>query len=92
MFVHLTAPDGFVKTQHDQPPFGGAWPTSHWQAGEVYSDRYDLTLDEGVTPGQYLLLAGMYSPATGERLAVLDGPTGPAPATVLLGQVNMAEE
>ena len=92
IFVHLTAPDGFIKAQQDQPPFGGARPTSRWQAGERYADRYELTLDAGVTPGEYLLLAGMYDPETGERLAVLEGPTGPAPATVLLGRVEITGE
>jgi|GEM_PF-1411684 len=92
VFVHLTAPDGFVITQRDQPPFGGARPTSHWQPGETYADRYELTLDDSVTPGDYLLLAGMYAPETGRRLAVLDGPTGPAPATVLLGRVEITGE
>lgn len=92
IFVHLTAPDGFVKAQQDQPPFGGARPTSHWQPGETYADRYELTVDASVTPGDYLLLAGMYDPDTGRRLAVLDGPTGPAPDTVLLGRVKITGE
>jgi 4-amino-4-deoxy-L-arabinose transferase-like glycosyltransferase len=92
IFVHLTAPDGFVKTQQDQPPFDGARPTSLWQPGETYADRYELTLDAGVIPGDYLLLAGMYNPETGQRLAVLDGPTGPAPATVLLGRIEITGE
>ncbi len=91
VFVHLTAPDGFVKTQADRPPFDEARPTSQWQPGEVLADRYELNLDAGLAPGEYLLLAGMYLPDTGERLAVLDGPTGPAPATILLGSVQILE-
>jgi hypothetical protein len=87
VFVHLTAPDGFVKAQQDQPPFGNARPTSHWQPGEVLADRYDLTLDPSLTAGDYLLLVGMYTPGSGERLTVLDGPPGPAPGTILLGTV-----
>ena len=89
IFVHLTAPDGFIKTQVDQPPFAGARPTSGWQPGEVFTDRYDLPIDESLTPGDYLLLAGMYDPTTGERLEVIEGPTGPAPTTVLLGSVRV---
>ena len=92
IFVHLTAPDGFVKTQHDQPPFGGARPTSQWQPGETLADRYDLPLGAGIAPGNYLLLTGMYLPATGERLAVLEGPAGPAPETIRLGPVKIAGE
>ncbi len=89
VFVHLTAPDGFVKAQQDRQPFAGARPTSHWVPGEVLADRYDLPIDEGITAGDYLLLAGMYHPASGERLAVLEGPAGPAPKTILLGEVRI---
>lgn len=92
VFVHLTAPDGFVKAQYDRPPFGGTRPTSQWRPGEVYADRYELTLDAGVTPGDYLLLAGLYLPETGERLDVLTGPTGPVPGSVLLGRVQVVDE
>lgn len=88
VFVHLTAPDGFVKAQHDRPPFDGAIPTSQWKPGEVFADRYELELDDSVTPGDYLLLAGMYDPATGKRLAVIEGPTGPVRDTILLRQVS----
>jgi 4-amino-4-deoxy-L-arabinose transferase-like glycosyltransferase len=89
IFVHLTAPDGFVKAQNDRPPFAGALPTSHWRPGEVLADRYDLPLDGGVTPGDYLLLAGLYDPVTGERLKIVGGPVGPAPDSVLLGTVQI---
>jgi 4-amino-4-deoxy-L-arabinose transferase-like glycosyltransferase len=89
VFVHLTALDGFVKAQHDQPPFDSAYPTSRWQAGEVLSDRYMLHLDGSITPGDYLLLAGMYEPESGKRLSVLDGPTGPTSDTVLLGPIQV---
>ncbi|MBN1992535.1 MAG: glycosyltransferase family 39 protein [Anaerolineae bacterium] len=90
VFVHLTAPDGFVKAQQDQQPFGGTLPTSRWRPNEVLADRYDLTLEAGVTPGQYLLLTGMYNPATSERLKVIDGPSGPVPDSVLLGTLEIA--
>src|SRR5690606_3439207 len=86
-FVHLTAPDAFVKAQQDQPPFGNARPTTVWQPGELYADRFELTLDAGVGPGQHLLLAGLYDPVSGERVELREGPAGPAPGTVLLGKV-----
>jgi hypothetical protein len=87
IFTHLTAPDGFVKAQSDRQPLAGAWPISRWQPGELVADRYDLPLEAGITSGEYLLLAGLYDPATGERLPLLEGIPGPAPATVLLGTV-----
>lgn len=93
VFVHLTAADGFVKAQHDQPPFGGARPTLQWLPGEVYADRYDLLLEgAGLAPGNYLLLAGMYHPATDQRLPVLEGPGGPSPDSILLGQIQVVQK
>ena len=89
VFVHLAALDGFVKAQADRPPFGGVYPTSRWQPGEVLADRYELVLDNSVTPGDYLLLAGMYHPASGERLNLLSGPAGPGPGSILLGTIRI---
>ncbi len=86
-FLHLTAPDGFVKAQQDRSPFDGRWPTSRWQAGAVLADRFDLPLD-GVPPGDYLLLAGMYAPDTGARLPLTAGPPAPQPDAALLGHVT----
>ncbi len=88
IFIHLTGPDGFVKAQQDRPPFGGLHPTSHWRPGEVLADRYDLAL-ESIPPGEYLLLAGMYLPVSGQRLGVEQGPVGPAPGTILVGSVRV---
>ena len=88
-FVHLTAPDGFVKAQQDQQPFAGTRPTSHWQSGDLFADRYDLALNESVTSGDYLLLAGMYDPTTGERVGLIEGSNGPGPNTVLLATVTV---
>ena len=45
VFTQLLAADGRVVGQHDNPPRGGAYPTSLWQPGEVVSDDYMLKLD-----------------------------------------------
>ena len=88
VFVHLTAPDGFVKAQHDQQPFDGLWPTSRWTTGDVLADRYEIVLDENVQPGEYLLLAGLYEAQTGQRLPLIGESRAPSPNAVLLGQVT----
>ncbi len=87
-FVHLTAPDGFVKAQQDQPPQNGLWPTSRWATGTAVSDQFELSL-ETVQPGEYLILAGLYDRNTGERVPLVNGDSGPAPATVLLGEITV---
>lgn len=90
-FLHLTAPDGFVKAQQDQQPFDGKLPTSRWQAGNVMADQFTIALDDSFQPGEYLLVTGMYSPQSGERLSVIDGPLAPQPDAVLLGAITLDE-
>jgi len=61
----------------DGPPVQGDYPTSLWEAGELVLDRHALELSP-LPPGRYNLLAGLYNPATGERLPAV-GPNGPLP-------------
>lgn len=88
-FVHFTALDGFVLAQQDHPPFDNLYPTSRWNAGEVFADRYDLRFN--VAAGDYLLLTGFYDPATGKRLPVVAGPAGPSPASVLVSTFTVGQ-
>ncbi len=88
-FVHLTAPDGFVKAQRDQQPFKGLWPTTRWTQETVFADRFEIPLGEGVQSGKYLLLAGLYSPQSGERVTLVAGPIAPSPDAMLLGSVKI---
>ena len=67
----------------------GLWPTSKWIPDDTLADRFDIVLDEGVPPGQYLLLTGLYRPASGERLPLVDGPPAPAPDAALLGEIEI---
>jgi hypothetical protein len=60
--------------QHDSPPVDGTFPTDRWPADLIVRDRHTLTVDPAAQPGAYQLIAGMYDPATGERLAVPDAP------------------
>lgn len=60
-FVHLLGPDGAVLAQHDDDPVGGFTPTTRWQAGEILRDRHTVPLPAGLSPGEYRLVAGLYS-------------------------------
>ena len=74
VFTQLVGPDGQVWAQWDNPPQAGRYPTSAWTAQDRVVDRYTLALRTGAPPGRYRLLAGMYDPATGQRLPVtIDG-------------------
>jgi len=75
----------------DGPPVQGDYPTSIWAPGEIIVDTHPLDLSV-LPPGDYYLLAGLYDPATGERLPVF-GPDGPLPDySVNLGSFEISED
>jgi hypothetical protein len=69
--------EGEYAAGFDGPPVQGYYPTSLWSPGEIIVDTHPLDL-AGLPPGTYELLAGLYHPATGERLPAF-GPAGPLP-------------
>jgi hypothetical protein len=70
VFVHLVDGNGAVRTQKDNMPMNGMYPTTLWQPGEFVSDAYTLSLPPDLPPGEYTLEAGMYLAETGARLPV----------------------
>lgn len=73
VFVQLLDAEGRLVTQHDGQPLHGYLPTSDWSPDDVIPDRHRLPLPEGLSLGQYQLIAGMYLPETLERLPVNAG-------------------
>ncbi len=71
VFVHLLNETGQIVTQVDREPQAGAAPTTGWVAGEVVADELEIPITEGLTQVRSIAL-GLYDPATGERLSVLD--------------------
>jgi len=71
-FVHVLNQAGQVVSQVDHVPGDGAFPTSGWLPGEVIPDRFELALPVGQSPADLQIELGLYDPATGERLSVLD--------------------
>jgi uncharacterized membrane protein len=71
VFAQLVGPAGNARAQVDAVPQGGGYPTTWWLPGEVVADALVLELPPDA-PGDvaYRLIAGMYDPATGARLAV----------------------
>ncbi len=87
-FVHLLDEAGQVIAQHDGLPRYGRYPTSAWQAGDVVPDEHVLYLPAAAPGGPVRLVAGMYHPATLERLPAV-GPAGRAPDDLIpLGDVR----
>jgi mannosyltransferase len=92
VFNHLVGPDGALYGQWDNPPVHGTYPTTDWAAGEAVFDQYLIPLKEDAPPGEYHLLVGMYDPATGQRLAVLDDQGQPAGDAVQLSQAVVVQQ
>ena len=72
VFVHLLDEAERIYAQSDRVPAASTRPTTGWLPGEVIRDAHTLTLAPDAPPGQYVLEVGMYDPASGERLPVLD--------------------
>lgn len=78
VFVHLVDPnradsaEGIVA-QADSAPHQGVYPFWVWQPGEAVSDTLLLTIPPDASPGQYLLLVGLYDAAAGQRLPITGG-------------------
>ena len=68
VFIHLIDANGQLVAQRDSQPQGGSRPTSSWEAGEEIRDPYGVWLSEGVLPGEYELVIGLYEPSSGQRL------------------------
>lgn len=57
--VQLFDAQGAKLAQHDAPPGGVYYPTSHWKPGERLVERHTLTVPAGSAPVR--LLVGMYA-------------------------------
>lgn len=67
-YIHLLAGDGQTIAQSDHQPGGVFYPTRLWQPGERLWDDHVLALPANLPAGPYELRAGLYHPATMERL------------------------
>ena len=67
-FVHLLDQDFHRWSQVDQEVERGVYPTTLWEPEMVVADQYRLTVPWGTPPGEYQVLIGAYSSATGQRL------------------------
>lgn len=89
VFVHLARTDGRPAAQADGPPAEGRFTTSYWQAGDKILDEHLLVLPQDLTPGDYRLLAGLYSQPDLKRL-VARGPWAAGVDAADLGVIRVA--
>ncbi len=69
VFIHLVDDAGTLVAQTDAEPAGGFQLTNLWTAGEEVRDNHGVVLPEGMMPGRYALLIGMYD-FSGQRLPI----------------------
>ena len=88
VFLHLVDANGAVVAQRDSEPGGGLLPTTDWQPGTIYTDNRGVLLPDGLPPGTYELLIGLYDVADpAARLPVVEG--GRADNAFSLGSVTV---
>jgi lysophospholipase L1-like esterase len=92
VFTHLLGDDGRISGQKDDFPGQGALPTTSWVEGEVLVDEYEITVDPGALSGDYQLAIGMYDPASGARLPILDENGGIQGDRILLKKIVVGEQ
>jgi hypothetical protein len=73
-FVHLLGEAGQVASQVDHIPGDGAFPTTGWLPGEIIIDEFSVPLPKDESSASLELEVGIYDPATGVRLLVIDPP------------------
>jgi len=69
----LDAQSGALLAAWDGTPQAGFAPATDWQPGQVVEERVVLALPGADPPPALLLVAGLYDPATGQRLVTSDG-------------------
>jgi hypothetical protein len=72
VFAQIFDGDGDLVGQLDGPGCGGSCPSSRWSAGGVIEDSRRIPLEAGTGPEGLRAVVGLYLPATGERLPVVD--------------------
>ena len=72
--TYIHAVNGEQVLWRDSVPGNGNRPAHDWQTGETWTERYIVRLPETLAPGtQFILVAGLYDPATGTAYEAFDG-------------------
>ena len=72
VFAQLLDAEGQLVTGFDRPPLDGAYPTATWLPGQTILDPRRIPLN-GVSPGRYRLVVGLYRTDTGQPLRTQEG-------------------
>jgi 4-amino-4-deoxy-L-arabinose transferase-like glycosyltransferase len=87
-FMQLLDDADRVQAGWEGPPV--AWhPTRAWQQDELVRSQHILRLPATLADGRYRLIAGLFDPATGQRLESRDSLLRPSSDAILLDQVEV---
>jgi len=89
VFVHVLDDRELIWGQMDSEPGGGSKPTNTWIENSPVEDRRGVPVLPGTPPGEYRLELGLYSPASGKRLAVVDENGRPIGDRYLFGLIKV---
>ncbi len=90
VYLHLFDDEETLVTQRDTYPGLGRYPTTAWQPGRLFADRYRVALPETTyAPAVAQWEAGLWQAQTGERAFVLDEVGQPVAAGVRFGSLTI---
>lgn len=90
--TYIHAVNGEQVLWRDSVPGNGNRPAHDWQAGETWAERYAAKLPDTLAPGtQFILVAGLYDPATGTAYEAFDGVGNSLSNTPGIGTLNIVE-
>jgi hypothetical protein len=90
VFLHLNLPDDSGRVaQSDQSPLLGYYPTTQWEAGQIFADEYHVAIPRDTPPGHYVVTVGMYHPDPPQNLPLLAGPKTWPGDRMVLGEVEV---
>jgi hypothetical protein len=86
-FAHIFAPEAGLIAQRDDPPLADDYPMHCWLPGEVVAQPITVDIPPDAMPGNYELLAGMYTWPDLTRLPVSS--PGAQADQITLGEVEV---
>jgi 4-amino-4-deoxy-L-arabinose transferase-like glycosyltransferase len=76
VFVHLQDEQGQTRSQVDELPLNGLYPTTEWQPGPVLPDHHILHLPQDLGTGRFRFVIGLYDTYSKDRLPLTDEHAG----------------
>jgi hypothetical protein len=88
--IRLLDAKGDAVAQYDRWPYNGLYPATGWPIEVLLQEQVDLPSVDGLKPGEYALVVGLYDPQTLELLPV-EGTAGTNHNLVLLEVFTLGE-